>query len=222
MFGSFASQRDKVLPRMNHVNSTESSPLFTVGHSNHPLQEFLQLLSKHGIQVLVDTRSHPYSKYVTHFNREELGVALKEAGVKYLYLGRQLGGRPDEEEYFDEEGHVLYYRLAQSPVFLEGIQRVEAGSRQYRVALLCSEEDPAVCHRHLLVARVLAERGAVVAHIRGDGTLQDYEDIKAPEEEQPLLFDIPGLNPWKSLRSVSRKRAPRSSSDSSETTASGA
>jgi uncharacterized protein (DUF488 family) len=207
---------------MNDDGTNESLALFTVGHSNKSLDEFLKLLATHGIEVVADTRSHPYSKYVAHFNREELGTALKQAGVKYLYLGRELGGQPDEEEFFDEDGHVLYYRVAQSPLFLQGIERVEAGSRRYRVALLCSEEDPAVCHRHLLVSRVLAERGADVRHIRGDGTIQAYADIKAPEAEQPLLFDIPGLNPWKSLRSVSRKRPQRSSSDSSESTASGA
>src|SRR5207302_10476809 len=115
---------------------------------------------------------------------EELVAALKQAGIKYLYLGRELGGRPDEEEYFDTEGHVLYYRVAKSRLFLEGIERVETGSRHYRVALMCSEEDPAVCHRHLLVSRVLAERGASISHIRGAGTIQAYADIKAPEEEQ--------------------------------------
>jgi uncharacterized protein (DUF488 family) len=207
---------------MNDHDTNDGRALFTVGHSNHSLAEFLALLTRHGIEVLVDTRSHPYSKYVTHFNREELETALRPASVKYLYLGRELGGRPDDEEYFDEDGHVLYYRVAQSPLFLRGIERVEAGSRQYRVALLCSEEDPAVCHRHLLVGRVLAKRGADVRHIRGDGSLQAYADIEAPEVEQPLLFDIPGLNPWKSLRSVSRKKPPRSSSDSSEATAFGA
>jgi uncharacterized protein (DUF488 family) len=193
----------------------ERPALFTVGHSNHSLEAFLQLLTLHGIQALVDTRSYPYSKYVTHFNKDELTVALQRAGVKYLYLGVELGGRPEEEEYFDGEGHVLYYRLAESPVFLRGIQRLEAGSRHYRVALLCSEEDPAVCHRHLLVSRVLAERGNDVRHIRGDGSLQAYADVPVQAQEQPLLFDLPGMNPWKSLRSVSRKKPQPSSSESS-------
>jgi uncharacterized protein (DUF488 family) len=207
---------------MNEMNPTEDRTLFTVGHSNHTLEQFLQLLHMYGIEVLVDTRSHPYSKYVAHFNREELHATLKEAGVKYLFMGRELGGRPDEDEYFDADGHVLYYRVAQSALFLEGIQRLEAGSRQYRVALLCSEEDPAVCHRHLLVGRVLVERGGKVQHIRGDGALQDYSEMKVPEQEQPLLFDLPGMNPWKSLRSALRKRPPLSSSDSSSATESSA
>jgi uncharacterized protein (DUF488 family) len=202
--------------------TAERPVLYTVGHSNHPFPEFVQLLHRHGIEVLVDARSHPYSKYVAHFNKEELQAALKQAGIRYLFLGAELGGRPTEDEYFDEDGHVLYYRLAQAPLFLGGIARVEAGSQHYRVALLCSEEDPAVCHRHLLVGRVLAERGSRVQHIRGDGTLQAYADIPAPELEQPLLFDLPGMNPWKSLRSVSRRRLPPNSSESSVATESSA
>src|SRR5689334_22649084 len=98
-----------VLMVPGNADVTPSSALFTVGHSNHSLEDFLKLLSRHAIEVLVDTRSHPYSQYVTHFNREELTAALKHAGIKYLYLGRELGGRPDEDEYFDVEGHVLYY-----------------------------------------------------------------------------------------------------------------
>ena len=69
--------------------------LFTVGHSNHALDVFLTLLQKHEIQVLADVRSSPYSRYVKHFDREELEQAIKDAGIKYLFLGRELGGRPD-------------------------------------------------------------------------------------------------------------------------------
>jgi uncharacterized protein (DUF488 family) len=192
--------------------------LFTIGHSNQSREEFLALLAKHAIEVLVDTRSSPYSKYVAHFNRDELATAAASAGIKYLYLGRELGGRPSGEEFFDDEGHVLYYRVAASPLFLEGIARVEAGSERYRLALMCSEEDPAVCHRHLLVGRVLIERGASVLHIRADGSLQPYEDVKTPDAEQPLLFDLPELHPWRSLRSVSRKKPQPSSLESFEDT----
>ncbi len=207
---------------MASADAARGPAVYTVGHSNQSLEEFLKLLARHQIQVVVDTRSHPYSKYVAQFNREALQASLKQAGFKYLFLGVELGGRPAEKEYFDDEGHVLYYRLAQSRVFLGGIERVEAGSRQYRVALLCSEEDPGVCHRHLLVGRVLAERGHDVQHIRSDGSVQAFADVPVQEQEQPLLFDLPGMNPWKSLRSVLPKKPRPSSSGSSEDTASNA
>jgi uncharacterized protein (DUF488 family) len=198
-------------------SSAEKQPcLFTVGHSNHPLETFVELLKRYEIQALVDTRSFPYSRHVPHFNREELHRVLNEAGIRYLFMGEELGGRPQEEEFYDREGHVLYYRLAESPAFLAGIERLEKGIRQYRVAIMCSEENPSVCHRHLLVGRVMAGRGARVEHIRGDGTVQADSELQAPENKQRSLFDLPEENTWKSLQSVSRRKRPKIFSDSSE------
>ena len=201
---------------MQQFGAEEQPCLFTVGHSNHRLEVFVELLKRHGIQVLVDTRSYPYSRHVPHFNREELSRRLKEEGINYLYLGRELGGRPDEEEFYDEEGHVLYYRLAESPIFLVGIERLEKGIRKYRVAIMCSEENPSICHRHLLVGRVMAQRGTKIHHIRGGGAVQADADLPAPTNEQRSLFDLPEENTWKSLQSVSRRKQPSSSLGSSD------
>jgi Protein of unknown function, DUF488 len=187
--------------------------LLTVGHSNHSLEAFLVLLKKHNVHMLADVRSSPYSKYVTHFDREALQDALKQAGVKYLYLGKELGGRPDGAEFYDTDGHVLYYRLAESPVFLDGIKRLEAGLGWQRIAIMCSEENPAICHRHLLVGRVLTQRGVQVEHIRGDGDLLPDSALQIAVVQRSL-FDPPEDSAWKSLRSVSRKKTPSSSSES--------
>jgi uncharacterized protein (DUF488 family) len=171
---------------------------------------------RHGINLLVDTRSYPYSCHVPHFNREELQRALSQAGVKYLYLGEELGGRPDEEEYYDAEGHVLYYRIAESASFLKGIAHLEREIRRFRVAIMCSEENPSICHRHLLVGRVMTGRGAKVHHIRGDGTIQAESELQAAVNNQRLLFDLPEENTWKSLQSVLPRKRPKSSSESSD------
>ncbi|MBI1789084.1 MAG: DUF488 domain-containing protein [Acidobacteria bacterium] len=191
------------------------STLFTIGHSNHELRHFLELLRTHGIEVVVDTRSAPYSKYTTQFNQEALKAALAENGFRYLYLGRELGGRPAGDSFYDEEGRVLYGKVAQSQLFLEGIERVLAGLAQYRIALMCAEEDPSDCHRRLLITRVLVERGLAVHHIRGDGRLQTEEDLRTEEQDPQLsLFDEGGDSPWRSTRSVLPRRAPSSSSES--------
>lgn len=203
---------------MTQDSQQEDFSLFTVGHSNHRLEAFIEILKKNRIQVLVDTRSYPYSKHVPHFNREELAAHLKREEIKYLYLGMELGGRPEDGDLYDEQGRVLYYRLAETPTFLAGIERLESGIRRYRVAIMCSEEDPAVCHRHLLIGRVMAGRGAVVQHIRADGTVQRGSDLVKTAER--CLFDFTEDSTWKSLRSVSRKKLPKSSSDSSSATAS--
>jgi hypothetical protein len=173
------------------TNSTEkSAALFSIGHSNHPLEKFLELLR--------------------HFNAEPLKAAVTGTRVKYLFLGRELGGRPEGERFYDEEGHVLYDQVARSPLFLHGVERLEKGAGQYRVAMMCSEENPAICHRHLLVARVLEERGVPVIHIRGDGRTQTDAEIAAesrpPDDRQLSLFDAPEPLAWKSLQPPAGRR----------------
>ena len=192
--------------------------ILTIGHSNHPIEKLLSLLQASGAEVVVDTRSHPYSKYTVQFNREALQSAIAGGGMKYIYLGRELGGRPDGSGFYDAEGHVLYAKVAASPQFREGIERVLAGSERYRVALLCAEEDPRDCHRRLLISRVLAGRGVLIRHIRGDGRLQAEEDLSAeieaehPERAQLALFGPSEVDEWKSTRSVLPKRTPENSS----------
>lgn len=191
-----------------------SPPVFTIGHSNHEEQQFLQLLAQHHIDVLADVRSHPYSRYSSQFNRESLQQALTAANIRYLFLGEQLGGRPVDESFYDAEGHVLYWRVAETPFFRDGIERVERGRQQYRIALMCSEEDPAVCHRYLLVTRVLTERGVDVQHIRGDGSLQSQKEVEQQSGgRQGMLFADLEQDTWKSLRSVLPKVPPNTSSD---------
>ena len=189
--------------------------VLTIGHSNHTMEHFVALLKTHRVQVVVDERSQPYSNYATQFDQDALKIALQNAGVRYLYLGRELGGRPDGDEFYDEEGHVLYDRVAATTIFQEGLLRLEKGIREYRVAMLCAEENPSACHRRLLVSRVLLEHGIQVDHIRGDGRLQTEEEIAAelnPDRDQLTLFQKDEEEPWKSIPSVLRKKRPNNSS----------
>lgn len=195
------------------TTSTNRPVLFSVGHSNHTEEQFLELLRQHDIDVVVDVRSQPSSRYNPQFNSGPLKTLVESAGMRYLFMGDQLGGRPEGDDLLDDEGHALYHRMAESPAFLEGIKRLERGVRDYRCAIMCSEEDPAVCHRYLLVARVIRERGVDVRHIRGDGRLESDDQI-APQDKQGLLFDELEQDSWKSLRSVSPKPQPPSSSQS--------
>lgn len=198
---------------MSTTFANERPALFTIGHSNHPEEKFLELLDAHSIQVLVDVRSQPYSRFNPQYNSSPLKALVESAGLKYLFMGDQLGGRPEGDDLLDEDGRALYHRMALSPKFMEGIARLERGVRDWRVAIMCSEEDPAVCHRHLLVTRVIRERGVEIRHIRGDGRLQSEEEIGSPDK-QPMLFAELEQESWKSLRSVSPRHPPPSSSES--------
>lgn len=179
--------------------------MFSIGHSNHPIDRFLGLLQQHGIESLIDVRSVPYSRFSPQFAIHALRASLSEAGCAYVFLGEELGGRPDGREFYDDEGHVLYGRRAEAPEFRAGIERLvaEAGSR--RVAIMCSEENPESCHRRLLVARALEPRGMAVDHIRGDGRLSRDAELAPIADLQGELFDRDG---WRSTRPV-RPGQPR-------------
>ncbi len=202
---------------MSDKPSSRPLRVFTIGHSNHPLESFLRLLREHTIEVVADVRSSPHSGYAPGFNREAIEGSLRANGIEYRFLGNLLGGRPPGEEFYDGEGHVLYDELRQASGFQAGIESVLTSIRSHRVALLCGEEDPANCHRRLLIGRVLRTKAVEVVHIRGDGHLQTEEELAREEEfrktkGQMSLFGTEETEAWKSTQSVSRKRAPPSSS----------
>lgn len=191
--------------------------VFTIGHSNHALEVFTGLLKMHSVAVVVDVRSYPYSNYSPHFDRENLRPSIAAAGMRYLYLGGELGGRPKGDRYYDRDGHVLYGEVAASPEFQHGLERLRKGLAEFPIALLCSEEDPAACHRRLLIGRVLGEQGVAVLHIRGDGRVETEEEVaarvdSAPTDQLSLFEEKPEAPQWKSIPSVSPRRRQNSSS----------
>lgn len=194
--------------------------IYTIGHSNHSPECFMKLLKDFHIEVLVDVRSRPHSKQVPHFNKDAIRSLVTGSGIKYLFLGKELGGLPENSEYYDPKGYVIYSRIAGSPLFLEAISRLEAGIMKYRVAIMCGEENPVGCHRRLLIGRFLKERGIDLKHIRGNGHLQSEEELCLKEQElrlsnsQPSLFKNGGETEWKSIRSVLQKNRHQNSSES--------
>lgn len=195
--------------------------LFTIGHSNQDGQKFLKLLSDNLIQVLVDVRSRPHSKFASQFNAATLKKALTNKGIKYLYLGRELGGKPSDHSLYDNEGYALYYLIAQSPSFLKAVQRLLKGLENCRIALMCSEEDPSECHRHLLIGRVMGREGVQVLHIRADGRVQPDEQLAKGSVQGSIVSSQLAMFPeqkeesWrsaKSIRSASRNGVLKNSS----------
>jgi uncharacterized protein (DUF488 family) len=188
-----------------------SPVIWTIGHSSHAFERFVELLRAEGIEFVVDVRSYPYSRIAPQFNREELDVALRGVGTRYLFFGEQLGGRPSKDEHYDEDGHARYDRIAELPAFKTAIQRLLCGCREHRVALLCSEGRPHECHRRLLVGRVLADHGVQLRHILPNGAVHQ-EGVVPLEAEggQETLFSEEAA--WRSTRSVSRRRRLSTSS----------
>ncbi len=115
--------------------------VFTIGHSNHTLENFLELLTEYKISAIGDVRSNPYSQYLPHFNKELLENALRNVNVDYVFLGSELGARRSENSCYID-GQAKYDRIAQLPAFRHGIERVLEGIERYIIALMCSES----CH----------------------------------------------------------------------------
>jgi uncharacterized protein (DUF488 family) len=192
--------------------------IYTIGHSNHPIETFLGLLKQHDIQVLIDTRSSPFSRYSPQFNRDSVKSAVQKVGLRYGFFGRQLGGRPEDEDFYDEDGRVVYSQVAKSFLFNEGIERLTDGVHKFRTAIFCSEENPSICHRRLLVSRVLFEQGIAVYHIRGNGSIQSEEELRRQEEaekssQRALFEEDEEVVEWKSIQSVLHKVRQRTFSE---------
>lgn len=156
---------------------TQAPAVFTIGHSNHPIGAFLALLGQHRVAAVADVRSVPYSRRYPQFNRRPLERSLREHGIRYLFLGAELGARSSDPVCYDEEGRVRFSRLARTGLFLRGITQVLEEAAHTRLALLCAERDPANCHRTILVAPVLRKRGASVTHLLPDGGLVSQEEV---------------------------------------------
>lgn len=150
--------------------------VFTVGHSNHPPEVFVNLLVRHGIDEIIDVRSAPYSRYSPQFNYEGIQRMLDDIGIGYAYLGGELGGRPADRACYDADGRVQYDRVAATDTFDDALRQVARVAEESRIALLCTEKEPLECHRTLLVARALVDRGVGIAHILADGILEDHTD----------------------------------------------
>ena len=176
-----------------------SSPvLYTVGHSVHPIDHFIDILKLNGVEAVADVRSSPYSKFTPQFNREPLKRSLLEHGIQYVFLGEELGARRDESECY-ENHKVIYRKVADLPTFKSGVSRLREGAEKMKVAIMCAEKDPLTCHRTVLVTHFTRDLFSDTMHILEDGSvesraeadlrlLREYklekEDFFSPYEER--------------------------------------
>src|ERR1017187_9756172 len=142
--------------------------VLTIGHSNHTIERLIELLGQHHVSAVADVRSSPYSQMNAQFNREALASALKQAGVAYFFLGKELGGRPADKTCY-ENGRVQYRRVAATPIFRSGLDRVLAGVQSYGFACIWADREPLECLRPLLVTPELEKAGITVLHVHADG-----------------------------------------------------
>ena len=151
--------------------------LYTIGHSTHTVEKFIELLKKHGITAVCDVRSQPYSQFNPQFNRESLKKDLKQNDIEYVFLGKELGARSENPDCYID-GKVQYNYLVDEPLFQQGVSRLKNGMSKYSVALMCAEKDPITCHRMILVCREMRSIVNEIHHILSDGKIETNTDAE--------------------------------------------
>jgi len=158
---------------------TESSHiLYTIGHGARKAEDFLALLKQYGIRYLADVRSKPYSRFHPQFSQAALRKFLEENGIRYVFMGDELGGRPSDPSCYDDKGNIDYNCIRTKEYYRNGISRLRAAlEKDLRLAIMCSERDPAMCHRTRLVAETMAHEGFKILHIDEKGGMKDHAEV---------------------------------------------
>ncbi|WP_238900793.1 DUF488 domain-containing protein [Clostridium sp. YIM B02500] len=153
--------------------------IYTIGHSNYPVEKLIDMLKNYNIDTVVDIRGTPYSKYNVQYNKETIAETLKKEGFIYIYMAKELAAQRQDKNSYNKEGYSDFEKVIMEEDFLRGIERLKTGCQKgYNIALLGAMQDPIRCHRSILVGRSLRENGFNVKHILDDYTLASQEKIE--------------------------------------------
>ena len=169
-----------------------ASRLFTIGHSVLDFKTFLAALLKFEVKLLADVRSNPRSLRSPDFSQPEFEQYLREAGIRYLFLGEELGGRPNDPKAYRSDGLVNYQARRKSFAFRAGIERVLKELEQNALVLMCAEEDPLNCHRFLMICPELVAAGIEPLHIRKGAILETQTAAEDDLLQAHCFYDIAG------------------------------
>ncbi len=153
--------------------------VYSIGHSVYPNEFFFSQLRKYEVDCVIDVRSIPFSKYASQYNKDKIHEYLKRHGLMYLFMGEELGARRSDLTLYNAEGYVDFEKVSRSDLFLVGIERIMVGLQKgYNIALMCTEKDPIVCHRAILVGKGLQDCGCAVSHIKEDGNTETQSQLE--------------------------------------------
>ncbi|THU36002.1 DUF488 domain-containing protein [Niastella caeni] len=156
----------------------EKKPLYTIGHGSRKSDDFLALLKEYDIEYLADVRSKPYSRFHPQFNQNALKLFLEQQGIRYVFMGDELGGRPADASCYDKEGKIDYEIVKTKDFFKRGIERLKtAYNKDVNLAIMCSERNPCECHRTRLIGMVLDNDNIILHHIDEHGKIKDHASV---------------------------------------------
>lgn len=190
--------------------------IYTIGHSTQTTEEFIDKLKLHNINCVVDVRSVPYSQYASQFDRENISRELKANDIAYIYMGKEFGARRENTKLYDAEGKLDFEKAAEDSDFKKGESRLKEGlSKDFKIALMCTEKNPIDCHRCILVARnIQDDLGVEVANILDNGELVKQDEIEQtllemyfPQREQISLFEENNKSDKELIKEAYRKHS---------------
>lgn len=176
---------------MPYIVIVEKKPLYTIGHGSREAEDFLTLLQTYGIEYLIDVRSQPFSRFHPQFSQRTLKLFLEDNGIRYVFMGDELGGRPKDASCYNSEGQIDYEKVKTKDYFKTGIDRLKtAYNKDLNVAIMCSERNPAHCHRTKLIAEVLVAENITVKHIDETGKIKEHGAVIKEIKKGPATGDL--------------------------------
>ena len=153
--------------------------IYTLGHSNYPFDQFIDILKKYDINCVVDIRAIPYSKYNTQYNKEFFQSTLKKLGYTYIYMADEFGAKRKTRQSYNQEGYADFEKVILEDDFKKGIERLKTGcSKGYKIVLLGAMQEPIRCPRTILIGKQLIKEGFCVKHIMHEGDLKSQNDLE--------------------------------------------
>ncbi len=152
--------------------------IYSIGHGNKKITDFISELKSYGIEYLLDIRSKPYSKWNPQFNQVQLELELKNYGITYVFVGDSLGGLPEDRSCYDYNGKVVYDIIKEKDFFKEGLKRLTtANEKKIPLAIMCSESKPEECHRSKLIGQELLKKEISLKHIVSNKRVKSQESV---------------------------------------------
>ncbi|MCQ2965957.1 MAG: DUF488 domain-containing protein [Alphaproteobacteria bacterium] len=155
--------------------------IFTIGHSVHRIDDFIDLLKSYQIDYVIDVRSDPHSKYAYEFNKENLKPAIEKNLLNYVHMGKYFGARREDMSLYSRKENGKRYldfdKVRSSEDFLKGYESICRGVEKFNIAFMCAEKNPMDCHRAIMVSKAFTDHGYKVKHILEDGTIETQNQL---------------------------------------------
>ncbi|MCD4664742.1 MAG: DUF488 domain-containing protein [Bacteroidales bacterium] len=154
------------------------STIYSIGHGNKKMEDFIDELKSFDIHFLLDIRSKPYSKWNPQFNQSQLKIEIEKHDITYVFVGNILGGLPDDRSCYNYDGKVVYDLIKEKDFFKEGLRRlINANSKRINLAIMCSESKPEECHRSKLIGQELLKKEISLKHIISNKRIKSQQTV---------------------------------------------